>query len=58
MQVVQRLLGHSSLAMISKHYGHLVPELAAAEIAKVEQALLDFHHIPDSLVDVSEGIDA
>jgi len=42
MQVVQRLLGHSSLAMISRKYGHLVPELAAAEIAKVERALLDF----------------
>lgn len=42
MQVVQRLLGQSSLQMISKRYGHLVPELAAAEIAKVEKALLDF----------------
>lgn len=42
MQVVQRLLGQSSLQMISKRYGHLVPELAAVEIAKVERALLDF----------------
>jgi integrase len=58
MQVVQRLLGHSSLAMISKRYGHLVPELAAAEIAKVEQALLDFDDTQDPLVDVSEATDS
>jgi integrase len=42
MQVVQRILGHSSLEMISKRYGHLVPELAASELAKVEHALLEF----------------
>jgi integrase len=40
MQTVQRLAGQSSLEMIAKRYGHLVPELAAAELAKLEAALV------------------
>jgi integrase len=37
---VQKTLGWSSLEMLSKRYGHLVPELAAEEMAKLERLLL------------------
>lgn len=39
---VQKTIGHANLQMLSQRYGHLVPELAAAEVAKVEAALVDF----------------
>jgi integrase len=42
LQTVQRSLGWSSLQMISQRYGHLIPELAEAEVAKMHAALVDF----------------
>jgi integrase len=42
LQTVQRLLGFSSLAMMSQRYGHIIPELAAEEVAKLQLALVDF----------------
>jgi integrase len=38
---VQKTLGWSSLEMLSKRYGHLVPELAAEEMAKLERLLIE-----------------
>jgi len=38
---VQKTLGWSSLEMLSKHYGHLVPELAAEQMAKLQRALIE-----------------
>jgi integrase len=37
---VQKTLGWSSLEMLSKRYGHLVPELAAEQMAKLQRALI------------------
>jgi integrase len=45
LQTVQRLLGFSSLAMLSQRYGHIIPELAAEELAKLERALVDFDRV-------------
>lgn len=39
---VQKTIGHANLQMLSQRYGHVVPELAAAEVAKLEGALLQF----------------
>lgn len=40
LHTVQKTIGHASLQMLSQRYGHLVPELAAGEVAKVEAALV------------------
>lgn len=38
---VQKTLGWASLEMLSKRYGHLIPELAAEEMAKLERLLIE-----------------
>ena len=38
---VQKTLGWSSLQMLSSRYGHLIPELAAEQMAKLEAALIE-----------------
>jgi integrase len=42
LHTVQKVIGHASLEMLSRRYGHLVPELAAEEVAKLQTALIDF----------------
>lgn len=42
LHTVQKTIGHASLQMLSQRYGHIVPELAADEIAKLERALIGF----------------
>jgi integrase len=38
---VQKTLGWASLEMLSKRYGHLVPELAAEEMSKLQRLLIE-----------------
>lgn len=40
LHTVQKTIGHASLHMLSQRYGHIVPELAADELARMESALV------------------
>jgi integrase len=48
LHVVQRTIGHSSLVMLAQRYAHLVPELAAEEVKKLE----------DGLITLEDGVEA
>ncbi len=39
---IQQIMGWSSLEMLSRRYGHIIPELAADKLAKLQAALVDF----------------
>jgi integrase len=49
---IQRLLGWSSLMMLSTKYGHIIPEFAAEEIAELQAALVEFDRAGDAVTQV------